>query len=94
MPSLSGPGSIAVVLGVSSTIQERGHLVFGYTFVAIGIAVTAAISYAVLKAATRLDRLLGATGMNAMARLMGFLLICIGVQFVINGVTEIVGSMR
>jgi multiple antibiotic resistance protein len=94
MPSLSGPGSIAVVLGVSSTIQERDHIIFGYVFVAIGIAVTAVISYWVLKAATRLDRLLGATGMNAMARIMGFLLICIGVQFIINGVTDIVGSYR
>jgi multiple antibiotic resistance protein len=94
MPSLSGPGSIAVVLGVSSTIQERGHIVFGYLFVAVGIAVTALISYIVLKAATRLDRLLGATGMNAMARIMGFLLICIGVQFIINGVTDIAAAMR
>jgi multiple antibiotic resistance protein len=40
----------------------------------------------VLRAATRLDRVLGQTGMNAMARIMGFLLICIGIQFVINGV--------
>jgi multiple antibiotic resistance protein len=94
MPSLSGPGSIAVVLGVSSTIQERGHIVFGYAFVALGIAVTALISYIVLKAATRLDRLLGATGMNAMARIMGFLLICIGVQFIINGVTDISTAIR
>jgi multiple antibiotic resistance protein len=94
MPSLSGPGSIAVVLGVSSTIQERGHIVFGYAFVAIGIAVTAVISYIVLKAATRLDRLLGATGMNAMARIMGFLLICIGVQFIINGVSDIAATLR
>ena len=94
MPSLSGPGSIAVVLGVSSTIQERGHLLFGYAFVAIGVAVTAVISYIVLKAATRLDRVLGATGMNAMARIMGFLLICIGVQFIINGVTDIAATFR
>lgn len=94
MPSLSGPGSIAVVIGVSSTIEERGHIVFGYAFVAIGIAATALISYVVLKAATRLDRLLGQTGMNAMARIMGFLLICIGVQFIINGVTDIAGTLR
>jgi multiple antibiotic resistance protein len=92
MPSLSGPGSIAVVLGVSSTVQARGSLIFGYAFVALGIAVTAVITYAVLKAATRLNSLLGATGMNAMARIMGFLLICIGVQFIINGVTDIARS--
>jgi multiple antibiotic resistance protein len=82
------------VLGVSSTIQERGSLIFGYAFVAIGIALTALISYLVLRAATRFDRILGATGMNAMARIMGFLLVCIGVQFVINGVTEIARLFR
>ena len=45
-----------------------------------------------LKAATRLDKILGATGMNAMARIMGFLLICMGMQFVINGVMGVVES--
>jgi multiple antibiotic resistance protein len=90
MLSLSGPGSIAVVLGVSSALPTSHHAVFNYVFVAIGIAITAVISYGVLKASTRLNGILGATGMNAMSRIMGFLLICIGVQFVINGVLSIV----
>lgn len=89
MPSLSGPGSIAVVVGVSSTVQESEHVVIGYVWVAIGIAITALISFGVLKAAARLDRMMGATGMNAISRIMGFLMICIGVQFVINGILAI-----
>jgi multiple antibiotic resistance protein len=89
MPSLSGPGSIAVVLGISSRAQESEHVVMNHLLIAAGIAITAAISYAVLKAASRLNSILGATGMNAMARIMGFLLICMGVQFVINGVLDI-----
>lgn len=93
MPSLSGPGSIAVVIGVSSTVQESDHVVIGHILVAIGIAITAVISFVVLKAATRLDKVLGATGMNAVARIMGFLLICIGVQFAINGVTDVARSV-
>jgi multiple antibiotic resistance protein len=105
MPSLSGPGSIAVVIGMSTTVQMSEHIVVGYVqmsehivvgyvLVAIGIAITALICYVVLRAATRLDKVLGATGMNAMARIMGFLLICIGIQFVINGVTGVVGQMK
>jgi len=90
MPSLSGPGSIAVVIGMSTTVQTGTHIVLGYVQVAIGIAITAFISYVVLRAATKLDKLLGAVGMNAMARIMGFLLICIGIQFVINGVLGVV----
>lgn len=89
MPSLSGPGSIAVVIGVSSSVQQHPHVVVSYLSMIIGIAITALISFVVLKAATRLHVVLGATGMNAIARIMGFLLICIGVQFVINGVLDI-----
>lgn len=94
MPSLSGPGSIAVVIGVSTGAQQSEHVVINHVLVAIGIAITAVISYVVLRAAARLDRVLGATGMNAIARIMGFLLICIGVQFVINGVVEISALLR
>jgi multiple antibiotic resistance protein len=90
MPSLSGPGSIAVVIGMSTTVQTGGRIVLGHVLVAIGIAITAVISYVVLRAATKLDKVLGAVGMNAMARIMGFLLICIGIQFVITGVLGVV----
>ncbi len=41
MPSLSGPGSIAVVIGMSTTVQMSEHIVVGYVLVAIGIAITA-----------------------------------------------------
>ena len=90
MPSLSGPGSIAVIIGIASTAQRSEHMIVDHALVAIGIAITAFISYLVLRAASRLNGVLGTTGMNAISRIMGFLLICIGVQFVINGVLEIV----
>ncbi len=92
MPSLSGPGSIAVVVGISTAAQQGERVVLHYLCVAIGIAITALISYLVLRAAARLDKILGATGMNAMARIMGFLLICMGIQFVINGVMGVIDS--
>jgi len=47
-----------------------------------------------LRAATRLQRMLGTTGIDAVSRIMGFLLICIGVQFVINGVLEIAAGVQ
>jgi multiple antibiotic resistance protein len=93
MPMLSGPGSIGVVVGIASTAQGGEQVIVNHALVAIGIAATAAISYVVLRAAMRLNNLLGATGMNAIARLMGFLLVCIGVQFVINGIGEAIRSL-
>lgn len=94
MPGLSGPGSIAVVIGMSATVQESQHIIVGHILIAIGVAIVGLISYWVLKAATRLSRVLGVAGMNAMARIMGFLLICIGVQFIINGVLDVAKVAR
>jgi multiple antibiotic resistance protein len=93
MPGLSGPGSIAVVVGLSSTLQEGGNVVIGHVLVAVGVAITAVISYFVLRAATRLKGSWGDRH-RRVSRIMGFLLICIGVQFVINGVLEIAGGLQ
>ena len=93
MPSLSGPGSIAVVIGMSTTAQQSDHALLLHVLIALGIALTALICFVVLRAATKLAALMGTTGVNAVARIMGFLLICIGVQFVINGVLDIVRSI-
>lgn len=34
-------------------------------------------------------KLLGSTGIDNMTRIMGFLLICMGMQFCINGIKEV-----
>ena len=36
---------------------------------------------------------LGHSGIDAISRVMGFLLICMGVQFMINGVLEIIADL-
>jgi multiple antibiotic resistance protein len=95
MPSLSGPGSIATVISMSSTIRygDQGmHVIIEHVGVIIGIGVAALVCYFVLRAAEQLAHKLGSAGIGAIARIMGFLMICIGVQFIINGVRELVGS--
>ena len=92
MPSLSGPGSIATVITMSSTIrveEEGARVIVEHVGVVIGICVTTLVCYFVLRAAEQLSRKLGSAGIGAIARIMGFLMICIGVQFVINGVREL-----
>lgn len=92
MPSLAGPGSIATVISMSSTIrhEEVGtKLIVEHVGVVIGIAVTALVCYFVLRAAEPLSHKLGSAGVGAIARILGFLMICIGVQFIINGVREL-----
>ncbi len=96
MPSLSGPGSIATVITMSSTIREAG--LGGYRAslnlfaVVVGIFLSAWVCYLVLRGSSHLSKVLGVNGVDAVSRIMGFLLICIGVQFGINGITELVAQ--
>jgi multiple antibiotic resistance protein len=92
MPSLSGPGSIAVVITMSSSINGRHGIdkVFAYAAVIVAIMMTALLSWLVLRGAGSLRRILGVNGINSVARIMGFLLICIGIQFAINGIRDLV----
>jgi len=88
MPTLSGPGSIAVVISMSTGVHSQTALPIwlGYLSVVIGILLVAYIAWLVLHASERLTSMLGKDGIEAVSRIMGFLLICIGVQFVINGI--------
>ena len=88
MPMLSGPGSIAVTVGIASESSGLGE----HLAIAVGIGLVALVSWWVLRASRQVVRFLGVTGMNALVRIMGFLLVCVGIQFVVDGVVQILSS--
>jgi multiple antibiotic resistance protein len=93
MPSLAGPGSIAVVMSaaaqIRSTRPEDWRLV--YVGVIAGMAVTLVFTYLVLRLAGAMVRFLGREGIDAMTRIFGFLLVCIGMQFLLTGIAGFYG---
>ena len=86
MPMMSGPGSIAVTIGFTSL--STGW--FDYVAIILGILIVALITYAVLRLSERIVGVIGVNGMNALSKVMGFLILCIGIQFIVNGVLGIV----
>jgi multiple antibiotic resistance protein len=85
MPMLSGPGSIAVTLGFTSFATGWAD----YAAIIAGIVTVALLTYAVLRMSGGLVRFIGPVGVNAMTKIMGFLIMSMGVQFVVNGVLAI-----
>ena len=88
MPLLSGPGSIAVTISMATSAKSP----FEYIPIGVGIVIVAAISWLVLHYAPRIVDAMGRTGVNALTRIMGLILVCIGVQFVVTGVVDLVTS--
>jgi multiple antibiotic resistance protein len=90
VPMLSGPGSIAVTIGMAAGAESP----WDYVAIAAGIVLVVLASWAILRSARGVKRLLGEQGIDAVTRIMGFLLVCIGVQFVGIGVIEVVTDER
>lgn len=89
MPGIAGPGALATVIGISSEIAELAggmRRLLAYVATVAAIAATCLIIWLVLRSARWVSRRLGSEGINVVARLTGFLLICIGVQFVGSGI--------
>ena len=93
MPSLAGPGSLSVVVTAASQIRsnypEEYQLV--YAGVIVGMTITILTALAVLRSAGPIAKLFGPSGIDAMSRIFGFLLIAIGVQFLLTGVSDFFG---
>lgn len=94
MPSTAGPGTIAMIISSASTINDNPLFPDWIIWVAppIIFALLSIILWGSLRSSDAIMRLVGANGIDAISRLMGFLLVCMGVQFMINGVQEIVVS--
>lgn len=93
MPSLAGPGSISVVVTAASQIKSNNpeQYVVVYAGVIVGMIATVALALAVLRSAGPIERVLGPSGIDAMTRIFGFLLVAIGVQFALIGVSDFFG---
>lgn len=90
VPMLSGPGSIAVTIGMAASSEG----VADYLAVATGILLVVGVSWLVLSSARAVKRFLGAQGIDALTRIMGFLLVCIGVQFIGSALIEVITDER
>lgn len=85
IPFISGPGSIATVMILTSEAPQIWHVLV--VFLAILVTVTAC--YFAMIYSHFLVKYLGETGKEIVTRIFGIILAVIAVQFVINGVTEV-----
>ena len=86
MPMLSGPGSISLLIGLSA-----GNPTWTVSLLTVGVvAVMAGLVFVTLHYAPLLFRLLGRAGLSALSRIMGFLVMAIGIQLLISGIVSLV----
>ena len=84
-PLLAGPGAMgATILLISEVKDSVSHQLI----VAGAIIAVLLITLAALLSASKLQKLLGVTGMHVVGRVMGVLLAALAVQFILDGIRQ------
>lgn len=95
LPLTVGPGtiSVAITLGANST-RRYGFdvaLILAALIAMLTVAISILLCYGL---ADQIARVIGKTGMIVIVRLSSFLLVCIGVQIMWNGISTLVSSLH
>jgi len=94
LPLTVGPGSISVAITVGANRREGSEaqwpLIAGMLLGSVLIAASIYLSY---RFAERIGRTLGDSAMNVIIRLSSFILVCIGVQILWNGLRALLQTV-
>jgi multiple antibiotic resistance protein len=85
LPMIAGPGTISLLITYN---QEYTGLL--NVFIILGAIVSSSIIvFVTLRSSFIIVKGLGASGINALSRIIGFIVIAIGVEFIISAVTNV-----
>lgn len=94
LPITVGPGSISVAIALGANEpRHHGLNILASVAALVGSFLIAVSVYICYRFAEGLERLLGKSAMNVIMRLSSFLLLCIGVQILWNGVRGLLSTL-
>ncbi len=89
-PLTTGPGTIAASIALGAKLPVTPTLyVIGAAVAVLGAALTSLVLYLIFRHAATLLGKLGEVGTLVMLRMMAFVLLCIGVEFIWTGWSEL-----
>lgn len=86
MPMLAGPGSISLLIAFHQEHNTTSAIIYS----CFAILTVAILIFIILKSAHYLAKILGSAGIVAISRIVGFLTIAIGIQYIISSILGII----
>lgn len=86
MPMLAGPGSMSLLIAFYQEHHAPDEIISS----SLAILATSLVIYLILRSAHYLSKMLGTSGIVAISRIVGFLTIAIGIQYIISSILSII----
>lgn len=88
IPMLAGPGSISLLIAFYQEHHATNELIIA----SLAIFAIAVAIFIILRSAHYLAQILGASGIVAISRIVGFIVIAIGIQYIVSALINIIKS--
>ena len=85
MPMIAGPGTMSLLITYNQALEGLNSMLI----ISGAIVLSTICIYLILKSSFYIVKILGASGINALSRIIGFIVIAIGVEFIISAVVSI-----
>lgn len=92
MPIMFGPGAIATIIGMSSTVKKSHEEVESFVAIVLAIFATMAVTFVSLVYSKRILNKVGAKGIDAVTRIVGFFVSAMGMGLIFHGMIEFIQS--
>jgi multiple antibiotic resistance protein len=89
IPMLAGPGSISLLI----TFQQEFTLTSEILYILLAITITCLATFLILRSSFLIVKALGASGINAISRIIGFIVIAIGIEYITGSVLDLLRSI-
>ena len=85
MPMIAGPGTMSLLITYNQALEGLNSMLI----ISGAIVLSTICIYLILKSSFYIVKILGASGINALSRIIGFIVIAIGVEFIISAVVSV-----
>lgn len=89
IPMLAGPGSISLLITYNQEYSQSLEIIIAICAI-VSVCLTA---FLILKSSHYIVKLLGASGINSISRIIGFIVIAIGIEYVSSSVLSLLKSV-
>lgn len=90
LPMIAGPGTISLLITYN---QESSGFLY-VSIVMAAIVLSSILIFVMLRGSHSIVKVLGASGINALSRIIGFIVIAIGIEFIISAGLNVVKLMQ
>ena len=86
IPMMAGPGSISLLIGLNEEFNSPYQIIITL----LAVLIVCLICYLMMRASQYIIKVLGPNGINSISRIIGFIVIALGIEYLWSGIKSLI----